>query len=183
MIKFLFCLLFLFFEIEFTSQKIITIKSNDNTFYDLKTIIKNNQNDEELVLKFNDSRYYMKELDYGVELNVETNIILSGNENKTVFDYGGEKNQKGKFFFTILKNQKNIKFENIIFENFLYQNSYRTDDIFIITISIYHQFNFIFSFENCIFRNNGQDLINFYPDVVKKPNTESILFFNKCEFM
>ncbi|OUM68730.1 hypothetical protein PIROE2DRAFT_3415 [Piromyces sp. E2] len=153
-----------------------------NNYY-LENIIKESQNEGELILKFENASYNMKDLEYATEFNVETNITFSGNKDGTIFDYNNFK--RGKFYISFsTKNNNNnkiiVKFENIIFRNYSGGDNYRTKDLYMILITLKIRIDINIVFENCTFSNNSQDLINFNNFNVSKVY---VIKFEECKFI
>ncbi|ORX57107.1 hypothetical protein BCR36DRAFT_395258 [Piromyces finnis] len=180
--KWMLNIFYLFFILFFGNAllKVIPIRNNDNSFTNILNILKENENDKELILKFEDYRYDMRELDFAIEHNVKYSIIFSGNKNGTIFDYGS--NIKGKFRFYFVENRKEIiKFENIIFENFN-NEGYNANGIFMLLFSFKFKNTYNIIFENCTFKNNSQDIINFSFEVLNINDGKPTITFNRCNF-
>jgi len=85
-------------------SKEISIKYGDSNWNSLKSVINNNQNDGELILRFVDDYYLFKFKDIPsfIEITVNSNIKFIGNEIGTVFDYDYE-NHSFDFSFDRVK--------------------------------------------------------------------------------
>jgi len=175
LIKYL-SVLFPFFILNSYSKE-ITI-SNDDNFKNFKDIINNNQNDKELIINLEDPYYNMTINNYVLEIVVITNLSFIGNENGTIFDYNNTR--LGTMHFSV-PNPITLKFKNIIFENFSYPNNVYTNDVRAIEIFVDSN-KYYAIFENCTFRNNKQDILQYQINYLKKANDDFNIQFNNCNF-
>jgi len=150
---------------------------NNNEFINLKEIIVENQNFNELILNFVDEYYDMTNInDYSVEINVDTNIIFNGNKNGTVFDYNYKCRGSFNLLFNGIKNEI-IKFNDIIFKNF---NHIVRDNVHAIAINGNNN-HFRVEFNNCTFQNNNY-LISISSMSNLSLNSKPNILLNKCNF-
>jgi len=166
---------FLLYEI---NSKVVEIKSeNINNLEDV--IIQNSQNDENLVLTFNENYYNMSNFPFeGINISITSNITFSGLTDGTVFDF---KNFNNGFMKIMFKRNKGdtIKFENIIFKNF-----YPDIDIvyaFMFSYNFESDGNYI-KYENCVFIDNNYTLFNIKMSYTKTINSDYFISFDHCNF-
>eukprot|EP00833_Pecoramyces_ruminatium_P008288 jgi/Orpsp1_1/1182320/evm.model.c7180000080817.1 len=169
-------LLYFFIIYKKVYAKEFYIKNNDSDFYNLQSIIQNNQDNDDLILYFVDSYYDMTSTPYTIDIVMSSNISIIGNKNGTVFDYNNDK--KGRF--VIKYNSKGITFkiENIIFENFN-PNGINQTEIILITSS---SDDFFFILNNCTFKNNQHSLFRSTVTCNIDSTTEPKIIFNNCNF-
>ncbi|OUM66935.1 hypothetical protein PIROE2DRAFT_5795 [Piromyces sp. E2] len=178
--QYLFIHVILFFFIDITFEKEITIKNHDENWNNLKNVINDNQNDEELILRFVDNYYtvYYDNIFSSIELMITGNVSFIGNENGTVFDFLD--NIIG-YNIQYLRNKGDVvKFEKIIFKNSLVGFSTKYSiPLFAIRASTDY-FNLIFS--NCTFEDNKAPIMSV--DITTSKSTASTysVQINDCFF-
>ncbi|ORX77656.1 hypothetical protein BCR32DRAFT_295479 [Anaeromyces robustus] len=161
------------------SSKEIIIHFNDTNFYNMETIINQNQNTNELIIRFVDNYYDLSLLWYSVELEIKANVSIIGNKNGTIFDFKGD--HRGRVCFNFIKTENvAVKVENLILQNFSTQGVYIEKEI-IKVIAGKNDLQVIFN--NCVFRNNDYHIIQY--DIHTNngeifPITQFI--FNECDF-
>ncbi|OUM66287.1 hypothetical protein PIROE2DRAFT_6523 [Piromyces sp. E2] len=183
MVSLLQCLLnILFFIIiskNYIYAKEFIIRNTINDFENLSNIIKENQNDDELVLNFVDEYYYTPESNgrYGIDVN--SNITFRGNKNGTVYDFHHERNREYLFAFSVTKG-KTVKFENFIFKNYYADNERPGLYMFTVTADTDNHY---LKFYNCTFQNNYYTIFRSRVENKKPTHTDPSYVFEKCNFM
>ncbi|ORX81129.1 hypothetical protein BCR32DRAFT_293444 [Anaeromyces robustus] len=157
----------------------IIIRNGDYNYLNLKSFIKDNQYDGELILKFIDNYYDMTVHGFELTINVESNISFIGNINGTVFDFNYDR--RGQFLIQCIRDKGDkLTFENIIFEN------YRPNEGIISGASILYinsfYINFYIIFKNCTFRNTFHNIISIDTNCGKQDNYEPNLIITNCNF-
>jgi len=151
MIKLLVLSLFRIYKVY---SKEITIEYQDSNWDILKSVINDNQNEEELIIKFSDDYYFFRlenDLNDFLEINVNSNIKFIGDDNGTVFDFNQE---SYSFHFSFNKKGYSVRFENIIFQNYKHPS---LDSGLIIIQSKSDDFSLII--EKCTFKNNFNNVL------------------------
>jgi len=160
-------------------SKEITIKYNDNNWKKLKSVIKDNQNDNELILRFVDNYYLFvfDDLESSMEISIYSNIKFIGNNNGTVFDFD---NNFQAFKTEFSRNKGDIlKYENIVFKNFKYHTL--SEGIGIMYLSSKSD-NFTLAFENCTFQDNYNSLLYLDVNNQKVSKNDYSVIINNCKF-
>ncbi|OUM61997.1 hypothetical protein PIROE2DRAFT_11813 [Piromyces sp. E2] len=164
----------LLLSIKKSLAKEFNIKYNDDTFKNLKTLLNQNQNDDELILRFVDKYYIIsyENLNVAIGIEVSQNITFIGENKETIFDFN---NRRTGYNFSFKDNNKgySVKFENIIFKNY-FDNS-----VGLFRISSFSN-NFLFLVENCTFQNNKFKIfdISIYKSKIIKE--EELFIINNC---
>jgi len=177
MIRIIFFIFLLLFNLKIYAKEII-VEFNSTNFFELGSLIKNNQNDGNLVLLFEDDYYDMSVINTvsAVDISVNSNISFIGNKNGTVFDYNYGKIGGFKFDFSRLKNDT-VKFENITFKK--YKEKVISQGMTTLTVfSSTDNYNMIFN--NCNFIENEYVILNIV--LTCKKTSNPFIFFNNCNF-
>ncbi|ORX59216.1 hypothetical protein BCR36DRAFT_366402 [Piromyces finnis] len=169
-------ILLLFVKILFAKE--IVIRNDDDYWKNFANTLNNNQNDNELILRFIDD-YYI--IDYvsnsALNLLITKKVIFRGNENGTVFDYI-DKRIGFNIKFSTNKDEK-LSFENIIFKN--YQEKVILNGVPLLDIQSSIS-DFYITFDNCIFQDNKYKIFQLKVDSFKSLKSEYHLIFNNCKF-
>ncbi|ORX42862.1 hypothetical protein BCR36DRAFT_374259 [Piromyces finnis] len=178
--RFFYIILVFSFYVIVTYGKEYIIRNGDDFFYSINGIITNYEGNEELIFRFPDHQYDMLNQIYSISIPVNTNISFIGNENMTIFDFGFDK--KGALDINkSIDKELYVKFENIIIQNFYSLNQYQSK------ISVFHvisQLNNLFvTYNNCIFRNNSNDIFTLDINCSKNNIIEPNVTFNNCKFL
>jgi len=158
---------------------VISIKNDDDNFYNLNNVINNNQNGEDLTIKFGDDYYDMTQLtSHKLEFTIEKNITFIGNKKRrTVLDY--KRDIRGCIQFRFNNNKGNtVTVENIVVKNYNPEGQKNTQAFMIFS----EHDNFQVIFNNCIFQNNDYELFTLNVYCIKQTQDEPQLLFNNCQF-
>jgi len=153
---------------------------HDN-FDNIKNIIKDNQDDDELIIKFIENYYNMTYLDYDTDITVLSKITIIGNENGTIFDYDNKRKGVLNVIFTDAgEKNKYLNIYNIIFKNFMDKKIvyYGINIMKLIT----HSDRFFFTLSNCKFQNNYGNIFYLISQCSKSTHEEPSIVFNNCSF-
>ncbi|ORX64116.1 hypothetical protein BCR32DRAFT_273221 [Anaeromyces robustus] len=173
--SFILFIFFILFQSLIIDAKDYKIKNDSNLFYDLNSIISQNQNSDELILNFVDNYYDMSLLnDYSIDISVETNIYFIGNINGTYFDY--KNGPRGTMHFNIYNGGKD---KTISYDNIIFGNSSPTASLIRLE-STKDQMNVVFN--NCTFENHNNNIINFQITCTYQVQLTPQIVFNKCNF-
>ena len=161
-------------------SKKISIKYQDNNWNSLRSVINNNQNDGELILRFVDNYYHLKfeNVNSLMDISVNANIKFIGNENGTIFDYDYE-NHSFDLAFDRVK-EYTVSFENIIFQNFKHTSLGEGVAVLLVQ-SQSNYFNLVL--ENCTFRDNLNSVLYFDVFNKKEAKDDYSILINNCRFM
>jgi len=177
-----FYLLFSFGIFKVYSKEYV-IRYKDSNWNSLPTFLnKNQQSNDDLVLKFEDTYYRLDNVPVMsfIDVSVSTNIKFIGNEKGTIFDYYYSFHS---FYFKM--NQANTKensitFENIIFKNYQYPS--KTEGFGVVLVEAPSK-NFNLIFENCNFEGNRNSVIRLdIKDGISSKDDYSVII-NNCKFM
>ncbi|OUM65638.1 hypothetical protein PIROE2DRAFT_7304 [Piromyces sp. E2] len=157
------------------------IRFNDQYWNNLKSIINDNQDQGELILRFVDDQYLLlpEYIHAPLNLMITGSVYFIGNKNGTIFDFHNYKFYL-KFEFENSNNLNHLYFENIIFQNF-YDSSLTYSNTPLMYINSYSD-NIKILFNNCIFRDNKSALIIVSISPVKLKLTDYIIQITDCEF-
>jgi len=171
-------ILWLFHVVKIFAKEII-IQNNSNNFYNLNSLINNNQNDGNLILKFQDNHYNMTLINTedSVDVTVNSNITFVGSaENGTIFDFNYDR--IGAFRFEYSRNKGDtIKFENITMIN--YRETIINNGMSLIAL-FSNKDNYNLILDNCNFINNNYDVLNVMFSCSKA--TSPTFLINNCNF-
>jgi len=169
---------FLFIPVSY--EKEIIIKNNDENWNNLKDVINDNQNDKELILRFEDDYYDVnfENVFSSLELMISSDVFFIGNKNGTVFDF--MENIIGYNILYLRNKGDTLKFENIIFKNFaVKQLILYSVPLFSIRTTT-DNFNLIYT--NCTIQDSKAAFISIYATNPKSISSSYSVQIDNCIF-
>jgi len=86
------------YHITLSLAKEIIIKKRSDNFYNIRNIIEENQNDDQLILKFLDDYYDFSLVNYQINFEVISNVTFVGGKKGTIFEFDYAENKSGNIF-------------------------------------------------------------------------------------
>ncbi|OUM69250.1 hypothetical protein PIROE2DRAFT_2959 [Piromyces sp. E2] len=174
-IYYIYIILFTLRKINLINAIEINIK-NDN-INNLEDIIYHNQNEDNLILHFNENYYDMSNISFkGFNITVISNITFLGYKENIIFDFKNKSN--GLINISYSENSGNT----VLFENIIFKNYFDPSTRHMFTINIDSDTNYL-KFKNCTFTDNQYFIFGFNVYSFQPSNQDYFVSFDECKFL